>query len=413
VQGWLLGSRARRGSATPGHRRLLWPPNRLRTGLTLAGLLLVTAGTQVIPTLPLPPVIVATVAAALPGVPFETRIEANRDRVAATIAATAEPGRARVYQSILDHDRQLLAFAPEANQGEGAWAELVGTIDERTEAVGILVPGSAAFIFDKNFYKYHRRATHLVEASNGRLAMVVWAAGSFPKGWLPGALTRYPVPLGQALAVFSHELRAEIVRRLGADAGVRIVVAGHSFGGAVVGAAERAGLDADAVLHIASAGMGEVRDPFDYPDPTRPRYSLTAPGDLIGMIQGRPGLPGLGHGPDPEVFRCVRELPTGRFPSDPDFLDDLGEPLGDRAGQPVQGISSHSDVFVRFSHAWWQIYWVFTGAAAPVPECPPPHKPEPIRARVLPLAVPRVVTDSQCRAGGGLRPGGPWLAGGR
>ena len=391
--------------ASWGVGRLLRRPTPFRTGLALASLLLVTAGTQVIPKLPLPPVTVATVAAGLPGVPFETRIGANLDRVAAAVAR-ADPERAQVYQAILDQGRTLLHFAPEMNDGQGAWAELVGTIDERTEAVGVLVPGSTAFILDKNFHKYRQRVADLVEASNGRLAMVLWAAGSFPKGWLRGALTSYQQPLGRSLAVFSHELRAEIERRRGPAADVRIVVAGHSFGGAVVGAAERYGLDADTVLHIASAGMGDVRDPYDYPVPHRPRYSITAPGDLIGLMQGRPLPPGLGHGPDPDGFRCVRELPTGRFPSDPDLRDDLGEPLGDRAGQVIQGIHSHSDVFVRFSDAWWQIYWVFVDAAPATPECPPPVKPEPVRARVLPLAVPRVVTGSQCRAGGGLRPGG-------
>jgi hypothetical protein len=366
----------------------------------------VTAGTQVIPKLPLPPVTVTTVAAALPGVPFESRIDANLDQVAAAVAASSVPDRARVYQAILDRGRKLLHFAPGANQGKGAWVELVGNIDERTRAVGVLVPGSAAFILDKNFNKYHQRAKDLVDASDGSLAMVIWAAGSFPKGWLEGALTGSRSPLGRSLAVFSHELRAEIARLRGPAADVRIVVAGHSFGGAVVGAAERYGLDADAVLHIASAGMGDVRDPYDYRSPTRPRYSITAPGDLIGMVQGRPALPGFGHGPDPDGFRCVRQLPTGRFPDDPDLRDDLGEPLGERAGRVIDGIPSHSDVFVRFSDAWWQIYWVFVDAAPPTPECPPPTKPEPVRARVLPLAVPRVVIGSQCRAGGGLRPGG-------
>ncbi|HEY8471387.1 MAG TPA: hypothetical protein VIL37_01985 [Natronosporangium sp.] len=384
---------------------MLAGPGRLRTGITVAGVLLVAAGTQVIPTLSLPPVTVATVAGALPGVPFDARIEANLERVAAAIVG-ADPEHARVFQSILDRGRQLLHFDPDANHGRGSWAELIGTIDERTEAVGILVPGSAAYILDENFEKYYQRASDLVEASNGRLAMVIWAAGTFPKGWLQGAMTRYRGPLGRALAIFSQELRAEIERRLGPDSGVRLVVAGHSFGGAVVGTAERYGLDADVVFHIASAGVGDARDPYDYPDPTRPRYSITAPGDLIGFVQGLPAPPGLGHGADPDTFRCVTRLPTGHLPADPTALDELGRPLGDRAGDEIGGISSHSDVFIKHSDAWWQIYRVFTGTAPPPQPCPPPDEHEPVKARVLPLAVPRVVTGSQCRAGGGLRPGG-------
>jgi hypothetical protein len=385
--------------------RLLAGPGRLRTGVTVAGVLLVAAGTQVVPTLSLPPVTVATVAGVLPGVPFDVRIEANLDQAAAAVA-TSEPERGRVFQSILDEGRQLLHFDPDANHGRGSFAELVGTINERTETVGVLVPGSSAFILDDNFEKYHQRARDLVEASDGTLAMVVWAAGTFPKGWLQGAMTRYRGPLGRALAIFSQELRAEIDRRLGPGSGVEVVVAGHSFGGAVVGTAERYGLDADVVFHIASAGVGNARDPYDYPNPTRPRYSITAPGDLIGFVQGLPAPPGLGHGADPDTFRCVTTLPTGRLPSDPTAFDELGAPLGQRAGDLIGGMSSHSDLFIRHSDAWWQIYRVFTGAA-PLPQaCPPPDEQEPLKARVLPLAVPRVVTDSHCRAGGGLRPGG-------
>jgi hypothetical protein len=348
---------------------------------------------------------VTTVAGTLPTVSFDTRIEANLDRVAAAVTG-AEPGRASAFQAILDEGRQLLHFDPDANRGRGSWAELIGNIDERTETVGVLVPGSTAFILDDNFTKYHQRATSLVEASDGTLAMVVWAAGSFPKGWLQGAMTRYDAPLGRALAIFSQELRSEIDRRLGPDNDVRMVVAGHSFGGAVVGSAERYGLDADTVLHIASVGMGTVRDPYDYPDPTRPRYSITAPGDLIGFVQGIPAPPGLGHGPDPDEFRCVTTLPTGRLPADPAATDEFGDPLGDRAGGQIGGVSSHSEVFIQFSDAWWQIYRVFAGEVPSTGHCGPPENPEPIKARVLPLAVPRVVTDSQCRAGGGLRPGG-------
>jgi hypothetical protein len=380
-------------------------PSRFRTGLTVAGVLLVAAGTQVIPRLSLPPVPVATIAAEEPGLPFETRIDLNLNRVAEAFLDATRDQR-RVFQAILQEGRQLLHLNLDANDGQGSWAELIGDINQRTEAVGILVPGSSAYVFDENFQKYHQRAADLVRASHGTLAMVVWAAGSFPDGWLQGALSGYDTSLGRELAVFSHQLRAEIDQRLGPDNQVRMVVAGHSFGGAVVGTAERYGLDADAVLHIASVGTGEVNDPYDYTHPTRPRYSMTAPGDLIGFVQGFPSPPGLGHGRDPDEFRCVTRLPTGRLPDDPAATDELGRPLGDRAGDRIGGFSSHSDVFIRGSDAWHELLRVFTGAVPPPPACPPPSGPDPVKVRVLPLAVPRVVTASQCRAGGGLRPGG-------
>lgn len=80
--------------------------------------------------------------------------------------------------------------------------------------------------------------------------------------------------------------------------------------------------------------------------------------------------------------------------------------MGDRAAQRIGGVSSHSEVFIRHSDAWWQICRVFAGTAPAPSNCPPPADPEPNKIRVLPLAVPRVVTGSQCRAGGGLRPTG-------
>ncbi len=378
-------------------------PARLRTGLTLAAVLLVTAATQVVPQPVAAAVAVGPVVTGLPTVPFDVRIDINRQRVL-QLAFSGRPDAAR-YRMMLAQGRRFLHFDPDANRGRGSWVELIGTIDERTEVVGILVPGSGAFIEDDNFHKYHQRALHLVQEAEGRLAMVVWAGGTFPKGWIQGAFTHYHRRLGKALALFSHELRAEIDRVRGPGSGVRVVVAGHSFGGAVVGSAERFGLSADAVLHIASAGVGEVSDPYDYPVPDRPRYSLTAPGDLISYVQGLPGLPGLGHGPDPDTFRCTLELPTGYLPDDPEAPDEFGEPLGGRAGRPIGGVSSHSEVFIRHSDAWWQIFRVFLGTAPPVPDCPPPSDKGGVDVRLLPLVVPRVVTGSQCRAGDGLRPG--------
>lgn len=372
--------------------------------LTLVGVLLVTAGTQVIPKLPLRPVPVDMVVATASTIPFPDLIEANRRQVA-EVAAQSAPPRRDLFESILDQGRQMLMFDPDENRGGGAWAELVGTISERTEAVGILVTGGGARIDNENFRKYHQRASDLVAQSGGSLAMVVWAAGRFPKGWLQGALSYFDEPLGEALARFSHELRAEIERVRGPEAPVRVVVGGHSFGGAVVGTAERYGLDADAVFHIASIGVGKVRDPYDYPQPTRPRFSMTPPGDLISYVQGLPLPPGLGHGPDPDTFRCVVELPTGDLPRHPGTRDENGRVLGDRAGQPISGVSSHSEIFVRYSDAWWHIYQVFVGTIADPPACQPRSDPEQVGLRVLPLVVPRAVTASQCRTTG-LRPGG-------
>jgi hypothetical protein len=396
------------GEVTTVHRPDRWEspeadPKQVRVVLATVAALLVIAGAPVVPTPPLPMVTAVSGTPGQPGPPFLERIEASQARLR-LIPAGADDTAAGT--AIAAGGRQFLHVDPDANRGRGSWVELLGDIDERTEVVGVLVPGSAAFLYHENFDRYHQRAADLVDHSHGRLALVVWADGTFPQGWVQGAMVRYPRALGAGLAQFSHDLRAEIEDRRGPDADVTVVVAGHSFGGAVVGAAERHGLVADVVLHLASAGMGEVRDPYDYPVPDRPRYAMTAPGDLISYVQGVPGPPGFGHGPDPERFRCVVVLPTGNLPDDPRLTDELGVPLGERAGAMIGGVSSHSDIFIRYSDAWWQIYRAFLGRV-PVPHnCPPPDGAGHLHARVLPLVVPRVITDGRCRAGGGLRPDG-------
>ena len=63
----------RRGGQVPAGGR-----DRIRTILVLATILLVTSGTQVLPRVPVPQATVVTpVAAALPSLPFDVRIDAT------------------------------------------------------------------------------------------------------------------------------------------------------------------------------------------------------------------------------------------------------------------------------------------------------------------------------------------------
>src|SRR5690606_15905417 len=98
------------------------------------------------------------------------------------------------------------------------------------------------------------------------------------------------------LAEFSRDLDLEIQRSGASDPDV--TVAGHSYGGAVVGRSELAGLVADRVLHIESAGMGhDIDDPSDLPASQRnvDRYSMTAPDDPISISQGTQLGDNVGH----------------------------------------------------------------------------------------------------------------------
>nr|BFF24393.1 hypothetical protein GCM10025732_23580 [Glycomyces mayteni] len=139
---------------------------------------------------------------------------------------------------------------------------------------------------------------------------------------------------------------------------------GHSYGGAVIGYAETYDLEADQVLHIASAGMGnDVYSPEDYTEPCRTRYSITAPGDPISYIQGMPYVPLLGHGADPDDFPGVKNLVTGSLPDAPGAVDDYGRSLADEgiAGKTIEGVHSHSEVFYPEGDAWKNILQVLLG----------------------------------------------------
>ncbi|KAA2266627.1 hypothetical protein F0L68_01585 [Solihabitans fulvus] len=268
--------------------------------------------------------------------------------------------RIDLYQDILQNDRKIIAFDP---AGNGRIAELVGDINSNTKNVGVLVPGT--FTNMANFDKYAADGRSFVEADpTHSLAMVVWADGDNPQSLgLGGAADpSYSEAMAPNLATFSHQLRDQINAQGAGDA--QVTFAGHSYGGAVVGLAEHDGLDANRVLHIESAGMGhDVWTPGDLHNTQSEvqRYSMTAPGDPIGDIQGVQLL-GYGHGADPNTFPGVTDLVTGNYPD----------------GHPLHGVSAHTDIFTYHSDAWWNMYGVFTGGIVtpvppPVPDPTPPY----------------------------------------
>lgn len=116
------------------------------------------------------------------------------------------------------------------------------------------------------------------------------------------------------MAGFSKDVRLETAALTGGST-AHLTVAGHSYGGAVVGIAETYGLDADRVMHVESPGMGnDVTSTSDY-RPVNPdvrRYSMTAPSDPIALVQGADVL-GYGHGGDPDQMAGVTRLATGNY----------------------------------------------------------------------------------------------------
>lgn len=307
----------------------------------------------------------------LDGAPYPARIAANRIRLTAeTVRSSAPeapvwippwalPGKpyADFFAEAANRGHDLIYFDPVANNGQGSWAELIGDL-ATARRVGILVPGGSASVVSDNFTRYAMRARSFVDApeARGELAVIVWAGADFPSGWLQEGLSGYAEEAAPRLAAFSRDLRARLAP------GVPIIAIGHSYGGPVVGLAETQGLDADVVLQLASAGSGHgVTDVGQFDVPCRTRYSMTAPADLIGYVQGGVEAPGLGHGRDPDTMPGTILLDSGFHVADPNAPDDIGRPIGHLAGTEIRGIHAHSEVFNPQSDAWRNILAVLTG----------------------------------------------------
>jgi hypothetical protein len=312
-------------------------------------------------------------------IPFDLRAQANRVRISAQIhvdeGRIAElkaelrevagsdvhlpdvekelaklEGRAVLYDGLLntpaakDLDglapahRQIILFDP---AGDGRIAEVSGIIDANTKNVGVYVPGTGHGLDDwvesvKRSNSFLKNTTHT--------AMITWIGSDLPDSVVKDAPNqKYAEQAGPALATFSSVLRSEIGHDGAGDA--KVTYLGHSYGGAIVGEAERYGLDTDRVLMVEGAGSGphidSVRD-LSAMNQKTPHYSMTAPGDIIEVAQLS------GHlGPDPDTFHDAVVLQTGRD--------------GDK---PIEGFSSHGGVFATGSDAWNNMLAVITGGTA-------------------------------------------------
>lgn len=267
----------------------------------------------------------------------------------AAIAGHDRAARQRIayYQTLLGEvadpldprrriQRQILAFDPD----RASLIELSGDLSRAT-AIAVLVPGLNT-TFDDTADDV-ATARRFVAGSGGDIAMINYLGGPFPTGPLPVGIAdaadpAYAVAMAPKLVAFSQD----VDRRAG---DIPVTVIGHSYGGSIVGTAERMGLTADRVIYVEAAGAGVgVHSPADWHNhnPNVVRFSMTAPGDLISAVQGIPFGP---HGADPDEMPGVIPLATGRR----------------LTGWPMIGPSTHSDVLNEPSDAWHNILAVITG----------------------------------------------------
>lgn len=251
---------------------------------------------------------------------------------------TYVPGSDGTLQTVVGH--QVVLFDPE----HGRFAEVVGSLTAQTASIGVLIGGTGTNV--AGMVGEYTRAYDFVSNAypRGSLVVITYLGGPMPQDLIEAVDSSYAVNQAGALRSFA----AGIDRPDGA----MVTVVGHSYGGSVVGAAEHAGMVVDKVVHVESAGAGPgVNGVEDYAAPATPRYSMTAPGDPIGLFQGV-HVGSWGHGADPDTLPGVVRLDTGRVDA-----NDPNSPL-------LEGSSAHGGVFTRGSTAWTNILNVMTGQDA-------------------------------------------------
>ncbi|MGW4631452.1 alpha/beta hydrolase [Nocardia sp. NPDC004415] len=309
----------------------------------------------------------------LNGVPFALRIEANEINIRNALTAEKrkperDEARVRQLEAMLSPipnpdgagtlgttpaatgagatprldlvDRQFVMFSTEGN---GRMIEMVGTMRSGAPGVGVYVPGTSTNLNGSG--SNHVAAWNLADQTGG--PVFLYMEGDFPQSLTSlsdGAPSpRFAADMAPRLVDFGREIDREVSAHA---PGTPVSYVGHSYGGSIVGSAEQLGLRADRVLHASSAGTGVFDGGWNNPNPQVQRYSMTAPGDLIGVVQSYPdeglrlpgigGLPGNPHaadvGGDPDEVPGVTRLDTGFYGRDFD---------GHERGEVVFGPDGH------------------------------------------------------------------------
>ncbi|WP_446225177.1 alpha/beta hydrolase [Nocardia sp. IBHARD005] len=278
----------------------------------------------------------------LNGVPFVMRIDANEINV--RTALTSEKAKPNRDESRVEQLEAMLAPIPNpdgkttaqqgmvdrkfvmfSTEGNGRMIEMIGDLKSGAPGVGVYVPGTSTNLNGSG--SNHVAAWNLADQTNGPIFL--YMEGDFPQS-LTGLSDGAPSPSFAAdMAPRLVDFGREIDREVAASApGTPVSYVGHSYGGSIVGSAEQLGLRADRVLHASSAGTGVFDGGWNNPNPNVGRYSMTAPGDLIGVVQSYPEggltipggihLPGNPHasdvlGGDPDEVPGVTRLDTGYY----------------------------------------------------------------------------------------------------
>lgn len=281
------------------------------------------------------------------GVPWAVRARANavevrralhREQLAGTMWS---PRIGRLETMARRTGRRRRSFIAFSARRAGRMIEVVGEPGPATEAIAVYVPGTGT-----NLDMSHVNTDvveDLVDAGGGRLVAVAYLDGEFPQEIMSDAgHPRFAEDMAPRLVRFCRE----VDRAMEIDCpGAALTVLGHSYGGRIVGTAERLGLRADRVVYAESPDLGVgVSGPADWrsPGPVR-RFSFTAPADPVELMQVRFGLRRRWSNSD--LADAAVRLDTGYFDDD----------------ELVYGTRGHGGVFDRDCGAFRAMLAVMLG----------------------------------------------------
>ena len=297
------------------------------------------------------------------GVPWAVRARANavavrralhREQLAGT---PWSPRIGRLETMARRTGRRRRAFVAFSARRGGRMIEVVGEPGPGTEAIAVYVPGTGT-----NLDMSHVNTDvveDLVEAGDGRLVAVAYLDGEFPQDIMADAgRPHFAEAMAPRLVRFCREV--DRVTEIECP-GAALTVLGHSYGGRIVGTAERLGLRADRVVYAESPDLGVgVSGPGDWrsPGPVR-RYSFTAPADPVELLQVRFGL---------RRPWTTSDLSDGAVRLDTGYFAGVNEGDDDEPVHPelVYGTRGHGGVFDKDCGAFRAMLAVVLGGPAPL-----------------------------------------------
>ncbi|MFJ7750171.1 hypothetical protein ACIQXM_09475 [Arthrobacter sp. NPDC097144] len=194
--------------------------------------------------------------------------------------------------NVIENERQVVMVSLE---GDGRIVTMKGTPSAGTESSTVLVPGTTSNLSAVD--EYSVRLDRVTGESSANLSFY-WQGTDLPNKIQDNASSRYNETGGPLLAGFDAALDLEL------PPGTRSTYIGYSAGAALVGTAEREGLNSTNIIYLAPSGVGHrVNSVADTQNMEANRYWIQARDDPILAAQF---LGGISQGGDPKQMGVTR-----------------------------------------------------------------------------------------------------------